>query len=484
MNAENILFALTDIEDSYIRDAQNHMSYGAVGHRKTSCLKRTLLVAAVLLLLVVASFTTAMAASGTFREKVFRFLQIQQEPVVEDSIDKPITTKDMYAEDTFTIGETITGQYVHTPVASHARVGVYLVCTDPVEMRQASHYDAYLEQNGEFIQLENHDFRKEYTLYGCPFTIDGTWAERDGSAFFTWLPSDASIRTYNQYDSTQFSMVLVHLTLQNAHGMEYYTSYPVLLDLHTGELSDVLAGTQAYTLPGIEHAAITPDQTKMLLQQTTQSGYKLFYADLVKHRLYDLDELSGQRTDACTVIDDVLTCWQNRGDSFQIWKIDLNTMERTELVKHGFNSGMTPAPDAGIQFLQGFDNWNHSGNMYAGTHFAVLVDDEQAVSVLDLKNGEVTPVPGLVWPQDVERIASPDGKKLLLTKPKSDSSDTYIGVLDFTQRQYVEFTQTNNQPREEGYPYWFTNDAVIFMNSVSWDSYCSDYHVYRLHPDY
>ncbi len=483
MNAENILFALTDIKDSYIQDAQNHMGYGVVGHRKTGWLKRTLLVAAVLLLLVAASFTTAMASSKEFREKIFQFLQIRQESVPEDVIETPITTEDMYAEDTFTIGAAITGQHVHTPVASHARVGVYLVCTDPVEMRQASHYDAYLEQNGEFIQLENHDFRKEYTLYGCSFTIEGTWAERDGSTFFTWLPSDASIQTYNQYDSTQSSMVLVHLTLQEADGTEYYTSYPVLLDLHTGELSDVLAGTQAYTLPGITHAAITPDHTRMLLQQTTQSGYKLFCADLVKHQLYDLDVLSGQRTDACTVIDDVLTCWQNLGDSFQIWKIDMNTMERTELVEHGFNSGMTPELDAGIQFLQGFDNWNHSGDLYAGTHFAVLVDDEQAVSIMDLKNGEVTPVPGLIWPQDVERIASPDGKKLLLTKPKTDSSDAYIGVLDFTQRKYVEFMQANNGPREEGYPYWFTNDAVIFMDSISWDSYCSNYHVYRLYSD-
>ena len=84
-------------------------------------------------------------------------------------------------------------------------------------------------------------------------------------------------------------MALVHLTLQDANGTEYFTSYPVLLDLHTGEMTDVLAGTQ----PGIDYAAITPDQTKMLLRQTTQSGYKLFYADLVQHQLYDLDELSG-----------------------------------------------------------------------------------------------------------------------------------------------------------------------------------------------
>ncbi len=157
MNAENILFALTDIEDSYIRDAQNHMGYSTSGHQKNSCLKRTLLVAAVLLLLAVTSFTNAMASSNEFWEKVFRFLQIRQEPVSEDVIEKPITTEDMYAEETFLIGESITGQNVHTPVASHARVGVYFICTDPVEMRQASHYDAYLEQNGEFTRLENHD---------------------------------------------------------------------------------------------------------------------------------------------------------------------------------------------------------------------------------------------------------------------------------------------------------------------------------------
>ena len=58
----------------------------------------------------------------------------------------------MYVEpEKSSIGGVIEGSYVHVPTASYARNGVFTICTDEVEMKQGSHYDAYYEENGDRV---------------------------------------------------------------------------------------------------------------------------------------------------------------------------------------------------------------------------------------------------------------------------------------------------------------------------------------------
>ena len=489
MTAEKILFAMTDIEDTYLRDAQNAMGYGPAVTRRISGWKRALLVAAALLLLAAASFTTVLAADPEFREKVFGFFQISRTPLPEDAAPMANEAYDgMFVQDSFRMGETIAGQYVHAPSDSHARHGVYFLCTDPEEMQQGSHYDAYYEKDGEFVRLENHDFRQTYTLYGCTVSVEGTWAEWDGNTFFTWLPAESPIRCYNQYDKNPQRLVEFDLTLQNAQGETYGTVYPALVDLRTGALTDVLAGTQAHTVPHIEKTYITPDHTKMLLVQHMQmenpSAIQLLYADLVQHQLYHVDELSGQHADACILIDDVLTCWQTIGKKVQIWTIDLHTLARTELYPAQTADGQTP--DAEIRYLKGFNRTNYGGDLSDGAHFAVLEDSAHNVLVLDLKTGERTRVPGLDWPQDAEEawaIASPDGEKLLLYAGETDTAPAYMGLLDFSEKRYLELAVTEQEAQKAGPPEWFTNDAVMFHFWGDSSAYGVRYHVYRLHEE-
>ena len=483
MNAIELLDAMTDIDDRFLCKAQARMGYGPAMHRRGRLLRRTLALAAAVLLLLAAGLTTAVAMDRDFREEFFRFLRLEEQPAPENEIDHPLTPEDMYAEPVFQIGEKITGQYVHTPVATHARSGVYLVCTDPVEMRQGSHYQAYYEENGALLPLENHDFKGEYTLYGCSIPLAFSWAEHNGIPVLTWNPPDSPLKMLNQYESARQVFCQVLLTFPSQTGEPAATWYPVLLDLATGELTDILAGTQASNLLHIENAAISPDGRAVVMQQHLPDGYKLFYADLDTHTLYDLDELSGQRTDACVLLENALVCWQKKGDHFQIWKLDRTAFQRMEVLENGFDSGATPQADAGVQFLQGFDDWSHSGNSYAGTRFALLVDDHQAVSVLDLESGEITLVPGLVWPQDAQRDASPDGRKVMLVQYNDKDLSTRVGVLDLTTKKYVEFIKHYTSPESIEYAYWFTNDSVLFASTPDGDSLCSDYTIYRLGTD-
>ena len=170
---------MNDIEDDYIESALKRLNYGNAGRidcvnavqrrsaKKQQRQVKTILYnivkhAAVFIGIVVLTATTtvatAMAVNEDFRETVkefiFEFLHIEEEETVPQLPGtEEVTIDTMYVEpDRSILGGVIEGRYVHTPVSSHAREGVYVICTDEIEMNQGSHYDAYYEENGEFFK--------------------------------------------------------------------------------------------------------------------------------------------------------------------------------------------------------------------------------------------------------------------------------------------------------------------------------------------
>lgn len=449
---------------------------------RTSSLKGkfTALLAAVLI--IILSIATAMAVSPDFRELVFRFFHIEQTQVIPDSsIDTDLSVDDMFAEDPIIIGDVIEGNYVHTPVSTHARSGTYIVCTDEVEMRQGSHYDGYYIENGEFIKLEEHTFQQDYTLYGNDLHLEFDWVEYNGAVSITYVEPNDIFRKDNESGNASAALFTLHLTWQDEDG-SHGTSYPVLLNLHTGELTDILAGTDVNKMPRIDKSAISPDHTKLLLGQNTEEGYFLHYVDLINKQVYSIDELSGQHATACSLIDNTLACWSLQEDHYTAWKIDLTTLERAELFTSVLNAAATPESDAGIVFMEGFDSLNRWGDMYIGSRFALGVDEAQSVYVIDLTTGTKAQIDGYTWRDNTQRTPSPDGKKLLLAGGGAVGSDfEYVGVLDFDSMMFAEFSRENEL--DEYLAYWFDKDTVIICSEVSSESLCSDYYLYRLRND-
>lgn len=442
--------------------------------------KFTALLAAVLI--IILSIATAMAVSPDFRELVFRFFHIEQTQVIPDSsIGTDLSVDDMFAEDPIIIGDVIEGNYVHTPVSTHARSGIYIVCTDEVEMRQGSHYDGYYIENGEFIKLEEHTFQQNYTLYGNDLHLEFDWVEHNGAVSITYVEPNDIFRKDNESGDASAALFTLQLTWQDEEG-SHGTSYPVLLNLHTGELTDILAGTGVNKMPRIDKSAISPDHTKLLLGQNTEEGYFLHYVDLTNKQVYSIDELSGQHTTACSLMDNTLACWSLQEDHYTAWKIDLTTLERSELFASVSNAAATPEADAGIVFMEGFDGLNRWGDMYIGSRFALEVDEAQNVYVIDLTTGAKTQINGYTWRGNTQRTPSPDGRKLLLAGGGAMGSDfEYVGVLNFDTMMFAEFSRENEL--DEYLAYWFDKDTVIICSDISSESLCSDYYLYRLRND-
>lgn len=506
----HILAVMTYIDDEYIQSALDRMGYltegpsedltkGKNGAKTGICtkqkaeslafmiVKRVAIFIGVVILAATASVTTAVAFSEEFRETVkeiiIEFFHMEEEEIVPElSGAEDITTENMYVEqDRSIIGGIIEGRYVHTPVSCDAREGVYMVCTDEIELNQGSHYDAYYEENGEFIKLEEYTFSDDYTVLGNDFHIEFDWAVHGGQVALTYIGVDESYRIPVNPGDKDAVLVELLCSFPTEEGDNIGTAYPVLLNLETGELTDVLAGTGAEKLMNLCNQTISEDGSKMLL---ARSDGALYYVDLAAKTLYSVEELSREKADACSLIGDTLACWVLENGKYRAWAIDLNTMERKELFADMTNVIPEKECGAGIVYLSGFDTTVHWGTMFNGSHFALETDEAANVTVIDLATGEKIPIEGFTWPEDrytdVLWESSPDGKRLLISGGEIGSKYEYIGVLDFEKMNYLEFSRKNSNEVYERKPYWFDKDTVI-IQATGKDSYdVQDYYVYDL----
>lgn len=472
MNPDKLLDAIGMLDDRYFEFKKKSR---VVPWRR----RFAALIAAVLM--VIMTVGTAMAVSPAFRELVFRFLRIDQvQAIPESTLGSDISVDDMFAEPNIRIGDVLQGKYVHTPVSTLAQNGVFLVCTDSVHTKQGSHYDAYYEKQGEFVKLEEHTFAQDYVLRGTTFRVHFDWAEYSGKTIITWVVGNANFRIPGNTGEPSALLIQLVFPSTNDNGEYIESYYPVLLNLRTDELTDVLAGTGVEKLKWIGNSAISEDLTKMLLCSIMKDGYSLHYVDLTSRQMYSLEELSGEKVDSCSLIGNTLACWSLTDGYYKAWSIDLSTLQRTELFDSVFNAAATPEADAGIVFMMGFDSWVHEGSMYAGSIFALEVDEAQNVFVIDLATGQKAPIAGYTWTADTQRIPGPDGTKLLLAECPDWQDYEYVGVLDFENLTFTEFSRENRQ--NEYLAYWFDPDTVVICGELSPESLCSDYYLYQIIP--
>lgn len=526
MNSDILLDAIGEADERYIFSAWARLE-GEMPGRKKPYIKRVFTVLAAAVVLIMALFTTGMALNEDFRGFVFEVLNISQLEEVPDfgaaNTLSPVTTEQplVMEPERVDIGGAIEGRYIHAPVGGAAREGVFLVCTDEVSMNSGNHYDAYVELDGEFVKLEEYDFCHDYTILGNDFHVEFQWAKHDSGVVFTYIAPEVDFRTYNHGGTSE--AVLVYF---NCHGLgaegNGWTHYPVLLNFDTGEVTDILAGTEAEKLLHMYQFALSGDKSGMLIccwAYPERDEESLYYVDLVNGRLYDLEEISGEKPDECCLTGSGLVCWTKESikvgngtlSAYSAWAIDLDTMQRRDifsgipatdyanfgdwqnitfesLLEHPeiweYSGGELLGQECslGIVFIEGFDHMNHSGNMYAGSSFALAVDAQRNVYVLDLFTGSVSLMEGFELSDDMEMIPSQDGEKLLIYCTDDPQYTGRIGVLDTEDMRYVQFDRINENSSDEFAVYWYDNEQIIVCGETKTADGArhEDYYIYTL----
>lgn len=536
-----LLNAIGEIDDEYILSAQEALGLSPARPVRYRIHRFPRMLAALItaLTLLLSTLGVAMAVDDDFREAVFEFLGIRQTVVIPQYNSDPAAVPGQMSveEEKFGAAGLIEGTCVHTPEGSHGRSGIFYICTDPVMMESGSHFDAYAEVNGTLIPLEKRRFRQDYTVLGNDIHVEFEWAAHDGLCAILSTPSgEISWETWSLAGPPEAVLMAFQCTIPETGD---HTRYPVLVSWETGELTDILSGTGAERLPRIQNAALSQDRSKLLL---STGDDELYWADLDAKKLYSVSELSGEKPDKCAFSGNRLACWVLEGETkleekyasfpkersfgtYRIWTIDLDTLQRhnlsealpaTPATSHRVWSDFfsphylkqpdgqvaprypdaqgnyilpQPEPDpAGLQFLGGFDGASHYGNMYAGTSFALDVDESRNVWVIDLENGERAEIEGFTWPEvpypHIECQPSPDGRKLLIYGRYDDDPD-HLGVLDFDQKRYLEFSYKNLNDVSQCDITWFDNDRIIVSSDAIRENPDSsiefrDYYIYKL----
>lgn len=305
--------------------------------------------------------------------------------------------------------------------------GVFQLCADPVEMNQGSHYDAFaVNADGTLEQMEEAQFNNAYTLDGSRYHLSFDWAEHNGLKTATYIPADmeASMLTLSDEDSKSLFLLRWHV----GEDSSVYSYYPVLLDLESGELTDLLANCRLGSLSQISNAAFSPDHSGLLL---AQDGGAIYYCDLKSSTVYSLDELSGEPVQACTVTGDKIICWSQGGEGsgvlgdYHFWSIELSDFKRQEMP-----SLQTDVDTSILRFahLAGFDSQLRQGNMFSGSRYALCTDGSGQTYVLDMEEWNLRAVEGYTLPaSNLSSTGSLDGQRLLL----KDTGSNKAAVLDY-----------------------------------------------------
>lgn len=514
MNSLQILYAITDIDSRYILSAQEVMGLMTSPARRKAISRKLVLIVATLAF-IAATFTTALAVSPEFRDSVFAFWGISQTEIIPElnPFEEQGATEMDVKRDKIDIGGIIEATYVQCPMHSYAQNSIFKVCTDEVMMNSGNHYDAYYVEEQSFIQLEEQHFSETYQILGRDIHMEFDWVEYNGIVSFTYVDPDVSFRKANLSGPAEATLFTVDIDLPGDLGC---IGYPVLINVRTGELNDICAGTGVEHLPEISQAAISEDLSKLLL--VDRDGL-IYYLDLLSRQLYSLDALSGEHVAECSLIGNTIACWtledasieEAKLGTYRAWTIDLTTFARTELfsgipataatsydvwsetyglyedvpdIWANVSNGkeLEPLGCEGLHFIEGFDKTLHWGNMYAGSHFAVEVNSDRTVSVIDLATGEKALIDGFLWPDaaypNIEYCPSPDGRKLLFHTRTTDGYFATIGVLDFDQKLYFEFDRQNLGLTWEHTVYWLDNDTIVVDTKDNGTS--KDFYLYRL----
>jgi len=403
-------------------------------------------------------FIVSLAVSTEIREALFAHIgtaKPENSPKAEQADMETGKTQ-------ISFGGVIEGTRISCPTQSFAGNGVFMVCTDEIQMNSGNHYAAYYEENGGLISLEEQFFDQNYHILGNDIPLKLQWVEHKGNVSITYVEADAPFYKPDHAGNASSTLMMLQI---DPPGDLTYTLYPVLINVQTGELTDICAGLGVENLPEILQAAISQDLKKMVLVDWEKN---LYYADLTNKKLYAVDDLLGKEASACVLTNEKLVCWSEEKGSCSVRVFDPATWESQEVY--------TGQP----KFIKGFDHHFVSCGMYLGTRFALEVDADRNVFAIDLTSGVKSPIEGFLWPETgkTECVPSADGNKLLICTRADTACYESVGVLDFLDHTYWSLSRGNSDDISERATYWLDNDRVIIETGSEGDN--KDYYVYML----
>lgn len=469
-----LLDAFGKIDDSYIISAKNRLdgittgsSPGNLREVFTAATHKAALAAAIFVLLLVSSFTVAMAANEEFRNAVFRFFKISTPDNVLSPEEEPSQTDAL--EDVENIGSTslegiVNVEYFRMDGAFDCCDGI-IYSYEPWEgydedydaFTRYAHY-AYTVENGELMALEPHYENITYIWDGESYSIDFDWYEKDGAVY-------TNAKNYDPFSSVQWEVSVaennpdyVILTMGFGQQIEY-TQRPLLYNLRTKELSDILSACDIPEESKVIETMFSPDLSKLLI--TCDGGSIVYYYDITENVLKPLDELCNMEEPSAWFLDDeALVCISVDEDGmYTCGTLRMPSEEYTEI----FSS------------MPRFGTSSESGIVLTGGRYGLLINSDGATHVYDFMTGERAIIEDFQYPvENAFTTMNSAGNKLLFVRfdPEADGLGvSEMGVLNLETYSFIVFDREGYEVRHEDTISWFDNDRVAISASTEKQGY-------------
>jgi len=439
---------------------------------KSHALRRGLRAALAAAAVLILTMGAALAVSPTLRATVLAFFRVEQaEQVPGPTGERP--EEPQMAQDT--IGAQVEAQYIRLPGA-----GSGFSYGDGVLFQARRAEDGallgvrYWAAEGDgLLALEAHATAFCAKWEGVDYTGIVYWCVYDGriscygdgsggmAVDWDWAVSPIPGRT----DA-------VLLSLSQGSQMDYRL-YPMLLDLESGAVTDLLAGTGWEKAAPLREAQWNSGLSAAILSNDSMGW---FYCDRAGGTTISLDELTGlEVSSAWFAPDDALILLTLSGeDCCDAWTYD----PAAGALVHTFSA---------LHIYRDREDDPYGFQSFFGGGRGIYVARDGTVTVLDLTDGSTAAVEGFSlegW-EDTVFIASPDSARILFAAYDSAADGlgvSALGTMDLAAGTFALLDREAYEALYEGSLSWFDAQRVA-VTAHAKEQYDETYlYLYRFTP--
>ena len=317
--------------------------------------------------------------------------------------------------------------------------GIVMKCLDEQAMNRGTHYAAYTVENGELVELERHTVSRDYELNGVTYPLDFEWCMNDGQLILPYTGENYPIAEYRYRAAPERVFVPLYRNDINSR-------YPVMLNLLTGEVTDVLSGVE---LENIQNINVSPSGNHLLLMCSSDAlceDVTVWHYDIAEKTLTDITDISPHKMGGTFVSDNIICVCEDG----IIRRCNLETGELEEL----YNANTS-----------GENVRMFGSSMTAGRY--VLFYSPGRLFAVDVIDGAVLDI-GAVQSEPYSVCYSIYEDKALLMFYDGETV-TGLSVVDFEAQTVAEYPVPENFAASGSYPgiNWLSSETFSLDNGAN-----------------
>lgn len=430
-------------------DMEQHLRAAVLGSGTPMRRRKAPLVLAAALAVLLTLFATAVAADESFRQEVFQFFRIPTAEQVPQDLGGGEEGDGVWLG-TSELEGGVTVQYLRLTGRWDDENGILCHWRDEA-LTDASFY-AVTDRGLQ--KLEAHHLITTVTWNGADYAIDLQWTVWEDTLRVQAFGKQPGNDTYWEFSYLEGRTDAVLLRLARGRG-EDYNEYAMLLDLSTGEVTDLFAGTGAEQLTDVVEITLSRDLRRAIF--SCDNGKQLYLCDLEKKTLAPVEEVLGGQADGVWFIAGDMAGWYTMDVNYQYTCFITDLSDGSTTLRFANQPAYQREQNQGVVFLEG--------------RYVLEVLANRQTALLDLLTGDRMPVEGFVYPEgdSYTRINS-TGDKILFLAMEMDGDGLGISeltVLDLEQGTATALSREGYDVRHEVTVSWFDESRLVIRAQES-----------------